>query len=234
MPVDELPYEDYKCRRWVKNYFYDLEWYEVYDLTEFTVNNHVAMTREYYSYGHDYRDHEVSKLDLIKRINFILERELSGYRFISGILTPISTKAEVDQIEEAVQAASREGLPGAHQHITTALALLGKRPEPDYRNAIKEAISAVESVVKQISGAQSRGLDDALRELSEKAEIHGVLKSGFKKLYGYSSDEDGIRHAILDLPNVGFSEAKYMIVSCSAFVNYLIAKAVEVDIIRSS
>jgi len=68
-------------------------------------------------------------------------------------------------------------------------------------------------------------LDAALDAISNRAEIHGALKAGLKRLYGYSSDEDGIRHAILDQPNVGFTEAKFMLVSCSAFVNYLIAKA---------
>ena len=55
--------------------------------------------------------------------------------------------------------------------------------------------------------------------------IHGALKAAFVKLYGYTSDADGIRHAILDEPNVDFDEAKYMVVVCSAFVNYLASKA---------
>ena len=64
-----------------------------------------------------------------------------------------------------------------------------------------------------------------MKKLAGKSEIHGSLMAGFLKLYGYTSDEDGIRHAILDEPNVGLVEAKYMLVSCSAFVNYLIEKA---------
>ena len=61
--------------------------------------------------------------------------------------------------------------------------------------------------------------------MSKKTELHGTLKSAFKQLYGYTSDEDGIRHAILEDKKVGFDEAKYMIVACSAFVNFLISKA---------
>lgn len=49
------------------------------------------------------------------------------------------------------------------------------------------------------------------------------MKSAFEKLYGYTSDANGIRHA----GNIGgnsstFEEAKFMLVSCSAFINYLI------------
>jgi hypothetical protein len=56
--------------------------------------------------------------------------------------------------------------------------------------------------------------------------LHPALEKAFLSLYGYSSDEDGIRHPILDDPSsVGFDEAKFMLVACSAFVNFLIAKA---------
>ena len=114
---------------------------------------------------------------------------------------------------------------GFRTHLKTALHLLGKRPAPDYRNAVKESISAVESVAKQLSKNESQGLAGALDELGKRGPIHGALKSAFLKLYGYTSDADGIRHAILDEPNVDFDEAKYMVVACSAFVNYLVTKA---------
>ena len=129
------------------------------------------------------------------------------------------------EISGAIEKTSRIGLDGAHHHLQTALSLLAKKPEPDYRNSIKESISAVESVARVLGKESSKGLSDALDELSKKANIHGALRAGFNSLYGYTSDKDGIRHALLDEPSVGFDDAKYMVVSCSAFVNYLISKA---------
>jgi hypothetical protein len=70
--------------------------------------------------------------------------------------------------------------------------------------------------------------------LSKKTELHGALKSAFNKLYGYTSDEDGIRHAILEEKEVGFDEAKYMIVACSAFVNFLISKAAATGLLATA
>jgi hypothetical protein len=215
VPVDELPYEDYECRRWLKDHFYKLKWYEVYDLIEFIVENHGQIIR--------YPEHQRDELEEL--FNIIFEQELSGYRFISGKLAPISSPAEIAEISGAIEATGRAGLDGTHEHLRAALTLLGKKPEPDYRNSIKEAISAVESISKQLSGSVGQGLSGALDELAKHVDIHGALKAGFIKLYGYTSDKDGIRHAILDQPTVGFAEAKYMIVSCSAFVNYLILKA---------
>jgi hypothetical protein len=223
-PVDELPYSNTDCRKWLKAYFYKLEWYKLYDFIEFIAEDHEHMTKEP-SYGGGYTYHRTKRTDLTNIINYILERELSGYRFISGILSPISDKIEVDEIESAIKSAVNHGLLGVHEHIKTAIELLGKKPTPDYRNSIKEAISAVESIAKQISGTNAQGLSDPLNELAKKTDLHGALKEGFIKLYGYTSDEDGIRHSILEQANIGFTEAKYMIVSCSAFVNYLIEKA---------
>jgi hypothetical protein len=222
IPVDELPFRDYDNRKWLKARFYELKWYEIYDFIEFIVDSHEKIIQ--------YPKQNRSKL--MEIFNVILERELSGYRFVSGILAPISNPAETGEISGAIEATGREGFAGAHEHLRASLTLLGKKPVPDYRNSIKEAISAVESIAKQLTKSGAQGLSGALEELSKNAEIHGALKAGFAKLYGYTSDEDGIRHAILDQPSVGFDEAKYMVVSCSAFVNYLIAKAQKAQLLK--
>lgn len=222
VPVDELSKYDFQCRDWMKAYFYGLNWHGAYDLIEFIVHNHRNMTP----------NHRVDPQRIIDAVNIILERELSGYRFIEGVLAPISNKTEADEIEAAIASAQKSGLKGASIHIRSSIELLGKKPTPDYRNAIKEAISAVESVAKQIVGADVATLDGALKELSDKSDVHGALKAGFSKLYGYTSDENGIRHSILEEPNVGFAEAKYMVVSCSAFVHYLIQKAESAGLLK--
>lgn len=54
--------------------------------------------------------------------------------------------------------------------------------------------------------------------------IHSAMGQAFSSLYGYTSDEDGIRHGGIDFKNAPAEDAKYMLVSCSAFVNYLIEK----------
>ncbi len=71
-------------------------------------------------------------------------------------------------------------------------------------------------------------LGDALKELNTKNKIHLALCEAFSKIYGYTSDKNtGIRHSIFDgtdcIPD--FTDAKYMLVACSAFINYLLSKA---------
>lgn len=222
-PVDELPHFDVDLRNWLKKYFFQLDWYDAYNFLEFIIEKHEGAT---------HGAHRVTGKILESYVNSILEREHSGYRFIAHILSPISEQAEVEAIQEALGKLQDVGLDGARTHIHTALDLFSKRPNPDYRNAIKEAISAIESIAKQIGASDGDGLVPALRALDKKAPLHGALRSAFEKLYGYTSDENGIRHAILEESSVGFDEAKYMIVACSAFANYLAAKADKAGLLK--
>ena len=215
VPVDELQPYNYHRMEWIKHRLYAMAWYEINDFVEFVA--------DWYERSFSYP--KLRKAQIQAVFNHIFESELSGYRFIAGELAPISNPAEVSEIEDALSTASKHGLTGAHAHISTALQLLAKRPEPDYRNSIKESISAVEAIAKQLGSPNSQGLADALNELSKKVSLHGGFRAGLLSLYGYTSDEGGIRHAMLEESNVGFDESKYMVVACSAFVNYLAAKA---------
>jgi hypothetical protein len=65
------------------------------------------------------------------------------------------------------------------------------------------------------------------RQARGEGKIHGALVSGFKSIYGFSSDEQGIRHALLDkgAPAVDGVDAIFMLGACSAFVSCLINKS---------
>jgi hypothetical protein len=215
LPVDELPAYNVRRREWLKARLFGMPWYEVYDYVEFVT--------DWYERSRDYPKFRRAQLQAV--FNRIFEEELSGYRFVGGELVPLSSPAEVAAIEGALSTTSRTGLTGAHAHIAAALRLLAKRPEPDYRNSIKESISAVEALARQLGTTDSQGLAGALTELGKKIPLHGGLRAGLLSLYGYTSNEGGIRHAMLEEPNAGYEEAKYMAVACSAFVNFLAAKA---------
>jgi len=59
----------------------------------------------------------------------------------------------------------------------------------------------------------------------KKLAIHPALEKGFGAIYGYTNDADGIRHALLEEPTLDTDDARFFLVSCSAFANYLISKS---------
>lgn len=157
-----------------------------------------------------------------KRFNDLFEREYVGYRFITGKIVPITDKIEMQEIEKAVQTP----FEGARAQLQKALGFLSDREHPDYKNCVKESISAVESVCKVLANDPKAELGKALKSLiANGLNIHGSLKSAILALYGYASDEGGIRHAERETEStVTFEEAKFMMVTCSAIVNYLVAE----------
>jgi hypothetical protein len=205
LPIDEVPL-GLNLFKVVRKFYFETHWAEVYDLLELLAGAPSTLTK--FQQG----------------INQVLERELSGYRLMQGLIIPISNQEQITAIEEASQ------LDGffapVNAHMSAAAARFADRKSPDYRNSIKESISAVEAMCKIVTRDEKATLNTALRALETAGiDLHPALKQAFDKLYAYTGDAEGIRHALLDEPTLDFEDAKFMLVSCSAFVNYLAAKA---------
>jgi len=198
---------------YIKRWFFKSEWYEKYDLLEFlaTLDTHIRNT------------------NFVVHCNHALKREKAGYRIINGEIVQITAEEEIAEIEEAIQVSTK--LKPVNTHLSSALSLLANRENPDYRNSIKESISAIESLASIITGEEKTTLGKALSIIEDKYKLHGALKSAFSSLYGYTSDSGGIRHSLLeDDIEVTFEDAKFMLVACSAFVNYLKIKIEPQDV----
>ena len=182
-------------------------WYEIYDMLEFLAQNLLASESKRF----------------VVACNGVLQREMSAYRFIGKQICPITDDNEIATLDEALDVPVK----GTAVHLSNALAKLSDRKDPDYRNSIKESICAVESIAKIISSKPKATLGEALDNIERQGvvKLHPGLKEGYKKIYGYTSDKDGIRHSMLEKPSLDFEDAYYMLISCSAFINYLVAKA---------
>lgn len=190
------------------------EWYAKFDLIEFTIRFLRNSTPQ------NDRQYAAIVGDFIKLLNSTFKRLNYAYRVVDDQIVEITDQEEIAAIEEAVRYNS-----AVKTHLEEALKHLSNRPSPDYRNSIKESISAVEALCREITGESTLG--PALKALEKKGvEIPRFLLSGIDKLYVYSNDPNtGIRHALMDDKEVpSFEEAKFMLVACSAFVNYIQGK----------
>jgi AbiJ N-terminal domain 4 len=203
-PVDTIDEYSDKCLARLRSYFYKAEWYEVFDFMEFCAEHGPDGSRDMFE----------------KSCNSFLERENSAYRFVEGKLAEITSQAEIEAVEDAIAGAA--AYPGVSLHLRSALQHLSNRSHPDYRNSIKESISAVESLAKHVSGEEQATLGQALKQLEKSHSLHPALKSAFTSLYGFTSDSNGIRHALMEHPALTKADARFMLVCCSAFTNYVI------------
>ena len=135
---------------------------------------------------------------------------------------PAANEEEGEAILRATTGLSKAGLASAVSHLRRASDCINRG---DYPSAVRESIHAVESTARQID-PNAKALESALKALERAKALHPALKRAFSNLYGYTSDEQGIRHALLDnpQPNVGQDEAVFMLGACASFSSYLARK----------
>ena len=159
------------------------------------------------------------KEDFIDNLNSEFERTSYGYRIINGIITDIISSSEKESIEEALST----DVDAVREHLQQALALYSQRPDPDYKNAIKESISAVEALFRIKTGEKTFG--PAYGVLKNRITIHPRLQESIQKIYDYTNQADtGIRHSKVigdGSMEPGAPECQLMLVSCSAIINYI-------------
>ena len=172
-------------------------WYRKLDMLEFAIN------WMFENYNDNTRQDALNKFVQYLNIRF----QILGYAYsiVNNQIVEITSEQEIIAIEEALKVSD----PIA-EHLSTSM---------------EESISAVEYICREITGKTTLG--DALKELDKKGlQLSNMLKTAFEKLYVYTNDKaTGIRHALMDEKDApGFDEAKFMLVACSAFVNYINAK----------
>lgn len=131
---DQKPTEARALRQDVKARVFGDDWFEIYDLIEYVLAE--------FRFDRLHPD-AASRDDFISSCNRCLEREMSGYRIVGSLITKIISEPEVQSVDLA---ASKDQYDSVAAHIQRALELLSDRKNPDYRNSIKESISAVESI----------------------------------------------------------------------------------------
>ena len=164
---------------------------------------------------------EGGRAPVVKFANRVLAEENSGYRIVGTEFISVTSPEEIKAIEDAMSVQ----LAPVQSHVTAAVGFLGVGDKRDYRNSVKESISAVESLCRLVT--KKRDFGDAMKVLSGKIRMHPALEKAFTVLYGYTSDEGGVRHALLGKEKVSGAEAHFMLVACSAFINYVIASMAE-------
>ena len=214
LPIDTIPNNISDMFNLLKTKYLDVfKWYELLDFLEL-VSIHFPSS-EY-------------KLYFIRGCNNVFKRELSVYRLVQGAILELTAEEQLIEVESVLSLKSE--LEPVKRHIITAIDLLKNRENPNYRNSIKESISAVEAMGRIIMKKPKSKLSSVLKVIDSKIRIHPAFKIALEKLYSYTSDESGIRHSLIEEDELDLEDANFMLVVCSAFVNYLNEKSIKAGI----
>ena len=166
---------------------------------------------------------------LPKAIQGLLVKHSAAYRLVGDKgkrfwFYPCDSDAHAKAIAEAIETLENGGFEAARTHLRRAAEHIN---DGRHENAVAESIHAVESVARSIDPDASTTLTPALKSLQAKGLLtHPALRQSFEKLYGYTNDEQGIRHALIDSDqaNVGVDESVFMFGACASFSGYLVRK----------
>ena len=160
-----------------------------------------------------------------------LKRELTGafvtvraaYRiFDNQYIAAIGTDEQAMAFERAIVDAEVKNATAARKQLIAAGVALRNS---DWAGSVRESIHAVEAMAVRLApGTDTLGA--ALRVLEQRGYLHGSLKAAFGSLYGYSSNEEGVRHALVfgDEAQVDEADALFMLGACASFVSYLLTR----------
>ena len=135
-------------------------------------------------------------------------------------ILPAVTQEEGNAVLESLETLRGAGLNGGTKHLREASKCIN---QCDWVGSVRESIHAVESVARKIA-PEANTLKPALVVIEKKhGALHPALKKAFEKLYGYTSNEGGVRHSRLDgkEAKVGMDEAVFMLGACASFASYL-------------
>jgi len=167
---------------------------------------------------------------LIRRgLNDLLEREGTNVRLYHDRFRPFQDLLGFDEVAQAGETVRLFDMAAAQRHMETAVAYLSRRPEPESRGAIREAILAVTAVAREVAarkgGKEAPLVVGSVAHAAAAAEIPPELLGGIDAILRRA-------HALSGLPVDGVvpplgegpvdpREAHFLVVFASSLIVYL-------------
>lgn len=197
--------------------FKDSSFDSVLDLIEFVCNLIYESSDQYnerYQRSYGYSIY----IDVRSQMNIAFENEYIGYRFVGDKIVKITNTFEIKSLEESLQTP----YDLVNDSIAKAISYISESGRKDYKNSIKESITALEQMANILLGTNSLALSNAISQLADKMIVDENLKNAIKNLYKFASDQNGIRHGNnKNNGDVTFDDAKFFLLTCSSIINYL-------------
>ena len=189
-------------------------WYKRIDAIEWIIAYHrKQLCNSILNWEHANNQSALNKF--IEKMNWEFKRLNYAYRIINDVFIETTSESELSTINETLESADSNVIT----HLSECLKLMSpSNPQLSTRNAIKEAISAVEVIARKVTNTKT--LDDAFKKFDN---LHPQIKSSMSSLYQYTNQPNtGIRHAwINQKEEPTIDEAIFVLVTGCAFINYL-------------
>lgn len=188
-------------------------WWHFYDICEVVWD--MLHTERYYN-----DDSEKFAIE----VNTLFREEQLGFEFNEGKIEKVGSGFIDAQVKEVRYLLKEPELKGAGQQFEKAIRALNARPSPDKENCVKDAIGAIESVVRIVTNNEKAMLDDVIKNAARRGVIPKPLDQTFIKLYAYRGNQPGVAHGAVGESIVTVEEAELVLAMSAAMIIYLVKK----------
>lgn len=173
-----------------------------------------------YESGHYLRYHNTVYLkDMVDIFNnngaaYRLNVESYPYRF-----APVVSDLQAELLTDSYRSLRDEQMGGSLVHLNKANEFF---IEKRYADSVKESVHAVESVVQ--SRHRSSTFSKALDKMRQDGRLnHPALQTALKRLYGWASNEEGVRHSLITQSEDSITEQDALLIHglCASLAAYL-------------
>lgn len=203
-----------------------LRWDRVYDFCE-RLHNHLALATGYF-WNDEFHEKEPKnevQSFIAEELQRLFEEESLAFEFSQGLVRRRGRKHTVDVTTRAQVILGDPRLVSARKHYDKALGFFRNPSKPDFENAVKEAVCAVEAAGKALfPEAKAATLGDLTKWFSSNkdAPIPKALVQTISGIYAYRSGGDGVGHGG-SVGGVATAEvAEYVLAVCASQVIYLV------------
>jgi len=176
-----------------------LDWDKLFDFCE---RLHSYLPRELFRYDRETGEDQLvaSRRDIQEEIAAELQRlfieENLAFEFSNGTVYRRGRRHTADRVASAQLVLGDPRLIKALTHFNKALAFFRTPSNPDFENAVKEAVCAVEAAARALFPSTGATLADVVKSItgSGPGQLPKPIAQTFHGLYGFRSGGQGIGH----------------------------------------
>jgi len=228
-------YEDDEASDLSYNILHNLEWARIYIFCE---RVYEKLLTEQIEYDYNHNPETVVELDDVRKdferdINQLLGEESIVYRMKNGEFYRPGRFHSRKIGSKAYRVLQDPILNDARRHFAKAQMFFEKAPEPDFPNAIKEAVSAMEAAIKKLFPTKEKDFEKIIKSIhdSNGEVIPPTIIKGLLSPYRFRGAGHGIAHGGATGGSVTAAVAEWVLTVVAASIIYLrdIAQSYDVE-----
>lgn len=210
--------------RVVEGLLEELPWEKVFDFCE-RLYSMLAIATERSEGEYIVEDKSISdvRVEIAKELQNLFDEENFDYEFVNGRVIRATTTHTANLAARANVSLTDGRLREARAHFGKAQGFFSDARNPDYQNAVKEAVCAVEAAAKALLPFDGNTLGDVLgKAKSDGKYIAPTLIKCFEGLYAFRGSAAGVAHGSPAGAEVSRSVAEFVMASAAAQVILLV------------